>query len=162
MAVVCVLCGLWHGAAWTFLIWGVYHGIFLIVERLCGLRGVSPDKYRTVRRGATLLIVAVGWVFFRSADVYQAVGFLKTMFTLTDLPTSYELSQVLNYRNVFFLTAALPTFFLPGDFSGLKYVFEKKGPIPLVAGALMILLVLPYCAALIAGGSSSPFIYYQF
>jgi alginate O-acetyltransferase complex protein AlgI len=162
MAVVCVLCGLWHGANWTFLLWGVYHGIFLIMERLSGMRNVSPEKYRAVRRSATLLIVTVGWVLFRSEDFYQATGFLSAMFTLTDLPTSYELSRVLNYRNVFFLTAALPVFFLPGDFSGIKILIERKGPIPLFAGALMILLLLPYCAALIAGGSSSPFIYYRF
>jgi alginate O-acetyltransferase complex protein AlgI len=162
MAVVCVLCGLWHGANWTFLFWGIYHGIFLIIERISGLRDVSREKYKIARRLVTLLIVVVGWVLFRSEDIYRATGFLEAMFTVSDLPISYELSRALNYRNVLFVMAALPVFFLPADVSPIKLIIERKDPIPVVAGALMILLLLPYCAALIVGGASSPFIYYRF
>jgi alginate O-acetyltransferase complex protein AlgI len=162
MAVVCVLCGLWHGANWTFLFWGIYHGVILIIERISGLRDVSPEKYKILRRLITMLIVIVGWVLFRSANIAQTIGFLGAMFTVTDLPISYELSLALNYRNLLILMAALPAFFLPGDFSVIKILMNKKDPVPLLAGALMILLVLPYCAALIVGGASSPFIYYRF
>ena len=162
MGIVCVLCGLWHGANWTFLFWGVYHGVFLIFERVSGMRRISPQKFRTVRRSATLLIVIVGWVLFRANSFNQAIEFLSTMFTITDLPLTYELSQVLNYRNAFFLTAAMAVFFLPADFSGINLMIAKRGPIPLFVGALMILLLLPYCAALIAGEPGSPFIYYRF
>ena len=162
MAVVCVLCGLWHGANWTFLLWGIYHGAFLIIERISGLRNLSPEKYKIARRCGTLLIVMVGWVLFRSENISQALGFLTTMFTVSDLPFSYELSRALNYRNVLFLMTALPVFFLPGEVSLIKLILERKDPIPVIAGALMILLLLPYCAALIAGGASSPFIYYRF
>jgi alginate O-acetyltransferase complex protein AlgI len=162
MAVVCVLCGLWHGANWTFLLWGIYHGAFLIIERISGLRNLSPEKYKIARRCGTLLIVMVGWVLFRSENISQALGFLTTMFTVSDLPLSYELSRALNYRNVLFLMTALPVFFLPADVGLIKLILERKDPIPVVAGALMILLLLPYCAALIVGGASSPFIYYRF
>ena len=162
MAVVCVLCGIWHGANWTFLFWGIYHGVFLIIERVSGMRDLSPERYKIIRRLITLFIVMVGWVLFRSEDISQAIGFLGTMFTASDLPLSYELSRALNYRNVLFLLTALPVFFLPGDFSIIKFLINKKDPIPVFAGALMILLLLPYCAALIVGGASSPFIYYRF
>ncbi|MEE9494992.1 MAG: MBOAT family O-acyltransferase, partial [Desulfobacterales bacterium] len=162
MAVVCVLCGLWHGANWTFLFWGIYHGVFLIIERITGMRDLSQEKYNIIRRLITMLIVIVGWVLFRSQDISQAIRFLGAMFTLTDLPLSYELSRALNYRNVLFLLTALPVFFLPADFSIIKFLINKKDPIPVLAGALMILVLLPYCAALIVGGASSPFIYYRF
>ena len=162
MAIVCFLCGLWHGANWTFLLWGIYHGTFLIIERITGMREVSQEKYKILRRTTTLLIVVIGWVLFRSDNITQAFGFLGSMFTLTDLPISYELSRSLNYRNLLILAAALPVFFLPGDFSLIRTLVDKKDPVPLFAGALMILLVLPYCAALIVGGASSPFIYYRF
>jgi alginate O-acetyltransferase complex protein AlgI len=162
MAVVFILCGLWHGANWTFLLWGLYHGLFLILERLIGLRDIPGEKYRFVRRATTLLIVIVGWVFFRSEDISQAIQYLGVMFTASDLPLSYELSLALNYRNILFMMTALTVFFMPGDFSGISYLTGKKGPTMLLAGALMILLLLPYCAALIVGGSSSPFIYYRF
>jgi alginate O-acetyltransferase complex protein AlgI len=162
MAVVCVLCGLWHGANWTFLFWGIYHGTFLIIERISGLRDVSREKYNIARRFVTLLIVVIGWVLFRSEDISQAAGFLGAMFSASDLPLSYELSRALNYRNILFVMAALPVFFLPADVSPIKFIIERKDPIPVVAGALMILLLLPYCAALIVGGAGSPFIYYRF
>lgn len=162
MGIVCVLCGLWHGANWTFLIWGIYHGTWLIIERITGLRDHPREKFGILRRIITLIAVIIGWVLFRSEDISQAIGFLGTMFTLTDLPISYELSLSLNYRNLLALIAALSVFFLPGDFSLIKILTHKKDPVPLFAGALMILLVLPYCAALIVGGTSSPFIYYRF
>ena len=162
MAIVCILCGLWHGANWTFLFWGIYHGVFLVLERITGMREISQEKYKILRRILTLLIVMIGWVLFRSEDINQAVGFLGAMFTLTDLPISYELSIALNYRNLLILMTILPVFFLPGDFSLIKILINKKDPAPLFVGALMILLVLPYCAALIVGGASSPFIYFRF
>jgi alginate O-acetyltransferase complex protein AlgI len=162
VAIVCVLCGLWHGANWTFLLWGIYHGAFLVIERISGLRYLSQHRYRRVRRFVTLLIVIVGWVLFRSANISQAIEFLTAMFTFSDLPISYELSRALNYRNLLFVLAALTVFFLPADRSPIKLILERKDPIPVVAGALMILLLLPYCAALIIGGASSPFIYYRF
>ncbi|MDH3829738.1 MAG: MBOAT family protein, partial [Desulfobacterales bacterium] len=117
MAIVCILCGLWHGANWTFLVWGIYHGAFLIIERITGVREVSPEKSKILRRFITLLIVIIGWVLFRSENIAQAIGFLGAMFTLTDLPISYDLILSLNYRNLLILMAALPVFFLPGDFS---------------------------------------------
>ena len=161
-ALVCVLCGLWHGANWTFLFWGVYHGIFLIGERLTGVRYIPPDKQTVIRRLATLIIIVVGWVIFRADNLSQATGFLRAMFTLSDLPISYELIRTLNYRNVIFILAAMPIFFLPGNFFIIKLLISKNDPIPVVAGALMILLLLPYCAALVVGGASAPFIYYRF
>jgi alginate O-acetyltransferase complex protein AlgI len=136
--------------------------VFLVLERITGMREVSGEKYKISRRIITLFIIIIGWVLFRSEDIARAIGFLGAMFTLTDLPISYELSLALNYRNLLILMAALPVFFLPGDFSLIKILINKKDPVALFAGALMILLVLPYCAALIVGGASSPFIYYRF
>jgi alginate O-acetyltransferase complex protein AlgI len=159
MAVVCILCGFWHGANWTFLIWGIYHALFLILERVTGARSISPGKFEVLRRMITLFIITVGWVIFRSADLSQAMGFLERMFTFSDLTLSYELLRVLNYRNI---TMGLPVIFLSGEFSGIKLLTENENPIALIAGALMIFLLLPLCAAMIVGGTSSPFIYYEF
>ena len=162
LTIVFLLCGLWHGANWTFLLWGIYHGAFLVIERISGLRDLPQHRYRMIRRSGTLLIVVVGWVLFRSENISQAIEILTAMFTFNDLPISYELSRALNYRNILFAMAALPVFFLPADVSLVKLILERKDPIPVVAGLLLILLLLPYCAALIVGGASSPFIYYRF
>jgi alginate O-acetyltransferase complex protein AlgI len=162
LSVVFILCGLWHGANWTFVIWGIYHGTLLILERVSGIRDIPDRKYILLRRSITLFFVIIGWVIFRSANIYQAFEFLSRMFTITDLPVSYELIRVLNYRNVLFLMTALTVFFMPRDFSAIRILIDRDGPIPLFTGALMILLLLPYSAALIIGGSNSPFIYFRF
>jgi len=162
LSIVFILCGLWHGANWTFLLWGIFHGSLLMLERISGIRNLPAEKYRTVRRAATLLLVILGWVVFRSADIVQAFEFISRMFTMTNLPMSYELRLILNSRDVLFLITALTVFFMPRDFSGLRYLMDRKGPVPIFTGALMILLLLPYCAALIIGGANTPFIYFRF
>jgi alginate O-acetyltransferase complex protein AlgI len=72
------LCGLWHGASWAFVCWGLYHGGFLVLERMKfgRLLEASPAP---VRHGYTLLIVMVGWVFFRAETFTYAASFLKAM-----------------------------------------------------------------------------------
>ena len=162
LSLVFILCGLWHGANWTFVFWGIFHGALLMLERVSGIRNLPAEKYQIVRRAATLLLVILGWVVFRSASIFQAFEFISRMFTLTNLPVSYELSLVMNFRNVLFLMTALTVFFMPRDFSGLRHLTDRKDPLPLFTGVVMILLVLPYCAALIIGGANTPFIYFRF
>ena len=69
--IVFVLCGLWHGAAWTFLLWGLWHGVFLIAERL-GQKAGFPKVPRVVGVTYTLLFVALGWVLFRADSAAHA------------------------------------------------------------------------------------------
>jgi hypothetical protein len=68
----------------------------------------------------------------------------------------------LNYRNVLFMLAGLTVFFMPREFSPIRILIGRSDPLALAAGAVMILLLFPYCVALIAGGANSPFIYYRF
>ena len=78
LLVVFVLCGLWHGAAWTFLVWGLYHGAFLVAERLCaGLRW--PRVLSPLRHGYVVLAVLAGWVVFRADTLGHAWRMLCTM-----------------------------------------------------------------------------------
>jgi len=162
LSIVCTLCGLWHGASWTFVLWGVYHGVFLVIERLGGLGGRSGGKFVILRRGVTLLIVIIGWVLFRSETLTDAVEYLRTMATLTDLPVTYELKSVLNYRNLFFMAMALPVFFLPGDFSLLQRFTRTNDRVLQFLGMVFLLILLPYCVGLMLGDVESSFIYYRF
>ncbi|NNF99639.1 MAG: MBOAT family protein [Desulfobacteraceae bacterium] len=162
MGVVCLLCGLWHGAQWTFVIWGIYHGLFLIAERITGFREMTPDKLPLVRRGATLLVILLGWVLFRCDDMSRALDFYLAMFTITKLPVDYDLSLVLNHRDIFFTMVGAGVFFLPRDFSVFDLFFDTTPRRRLLWSALLILVVLPYCMALIVGTPMNPFIYYRF
>jgi alginate O-acetyltransferase complex protein AlgI len=81
LVVVFFLCGLWHGASWNFVIWGLFHGTFLVLERL-GLASFIRKLTPPLQHTYVLLVVMVGWVFFRADTLPQALAFLKTMFAL--------------------------------------------------------------------------------
>jgi alginate O-acetyltransferase complex protein AlgI len=83
LLIVFALCGLWHGANWTFLAWGLIHGGFLVAERV-GFGAVLERLPAPVRHAYTLVAVMVGWVFFRATSVDQAVGVLAAMAGLTN------------------------------------------------------------------------------
>lgn len=77
-----LLCGFWHGANWTFIIWGLYHGFFLVVERMT--RGSSwLTLWRPFRHIAALAVIIIGWVIFRAETIHHAFVFLKAMFGVT-------------------------------------------------------------------------------
>ena len=162
MAVVFVLCGLWHGANWTFLAWGLYHGMFLMIERLTGLRQLPAHRWLVTRRTATLVIVTVGWVLFRAADFEQAMRFLSAMFTWRDLPLAYDLSLRLNAWDLAILFSAAMVFLLPADFSGYRVIGESRRPRSRAAALLLIFIVFPVCGLLIVSSPAAPFIYFRF
>lgn len=78
LLVVFFLCGLWHGASWTFVVWGLFHGLFLIVERL-GLARFLAARHRVVQHAYFLIVTLAGWVLFRCETLSQAVGMLAAM-----------------------------------------------------------------------------------
>ncbi len=77
LLIVFFLCGLWHGASWTFAVWGLYHGAFLIIERVGVVQWVT--RVAGVRHVYVLAVVLVGWVFFRADSMTLSVSFLKAM-----------------------------------------------------------------------------------
>jgi len=90
LVLVFFLCGLWHGASWTFVVWGLFHGLFLVIERV-GLAARLQTLPRAVRHGYLLLVVMVGWVFFRADTFASALVMLRAMAGLGGhLPTPYS------------------------------------------------------------------------
>jgi len=81
LIVVFLLCGLWHGANWTFIIWGIYHGAFLVFERLLGRKTFYSLLPKPIQICITFLFITVGWVFFRAATITDAWRLLTVMFT---------------------------------------------------------------------------------
>ncbi len=98
--------GLWHGASWNFIVWGLYHGLFLLIERATGpTTGVGRWLNRIPAVAGhvyTLLVVLVGWVFFRAADLGQAIAYLQKMVGLapTQAAPAYTLAFFLNTETV--------------------------------------------------------------
>lgn len=85
--------GVWHGAAWTFILWGVLHGLIQILEKMLGFaryEGTSP-AIRIFRMVCTFLIVDFAWILFRSPDLQTAGGFLYRMFSSVGVPSVSEM-----------------------------------------------------------------------
>jgi alginate O-acetyltransferase complex protein AlgI len=78
-----LLGGLWHGANWTFVIWGAMHGVFLIINH--AWRGVGIAMPAWIARSMTFLCVALAWVFFRAADAGTALSMIASLVHVTDL-----------------------------------------------------------------------------
>ena len=78
LVAVFFLCGLWHGASWTFVVWGLFHGLFLVVERAGAARAMQTIA-RPLRHVYLLLVVMIGWVFFRAEGLTYAFGMLRAM-----------------------------------------------------------------------------------
>jgi len=86
---VFVLCGLWHGASWTFVAWGLFHGAFLIIERL-GLADLLARAWRPVRHAYALMVVMLGWVLFRASTFSHALAVFYAMLDPTRAPVAGE------------------------------------------------------------------------
>jgi alginate O-acetyltransferase complex protein AlgI len=80
--IVFLLCGAWHGASWNFIIWGMWHGLFLSIERIGVVERTLNRTPAVLRNIYVLVVVLVGWVFFRSLTLDQALDMLTRMFGL--------------------------------------------------------------------------------
>jgi alginate O-acetyltransferase complex protein AlgI len=159
--IVFLLTGFWHGANWTFLIWGLYHGSWLAAERALGIARADPNRLVVLRRALTLLIVVVGWVFFRSSDLGRAGRYLATMAVPQLSSHSEVLDGVLSTRITLLLALAALVALLPRSFV-MGRLLERASPPARVARLAYAGVAAPYAAVLVAAGTFSPFLYFQF
>ena len=154
--------GLWHGASWTFVIWGLYHGSIMLIERVRNWRFLDQAPLPAFNRALTLLLVAVGWVMFRSTDVHTAIDFYKAMINpFAGGPTDL-VSLGLGRRNLLALLLGCSVFFFPRNLVvGRSLELSSARWVDPVRLAVLC-VVLPYAAMLVIGGTFSPFLYFQF
>ncbi len=162
MFVVWALTGLWHGAAWTFIVWGLYYFVLLFMEKYI-LKNVLTKIPVFIRYVVTFLLINIGWVLFRSNNLTAAVTYIKTLFSFSwDNNSVNDLCRYLiNYKTFWIvgfiaMTPALKKLYIYCKtktnnhilFQGLEYVFIF---------ALLLLDILYIIAS-----SYNAFIYFQF
>ncbi|BBO66467.1 alginate O-acetyltransferase [Desulfosarcina alkanivorans] len=162
LTVVFLLCGFWHGANWTFVIWGAYHGLFLVIERIMGLRRIPENRLRGLRRLATLLVVVCGWVIFRCDDPGQAARFFTAMFTLTARDMPAAVAGLMDLKNTLLMLFAATTLILPSSGQDDGPLLDTRPFVAATVGIVLFMVLLPWCMAIMASGSQNPFIYYRF
>jgi alginate O-acetyltransferase complex protein AlgI len=167
LVLVFLLCGLWHGASSSFVFWGLFHGAFLVLER-SGLSRWLERRSGFVRHAYLLLVVMVGWVFFRAADLEAAVSYLGAMFGM-GAPLALEpLGLHVNPRIALALMAgalgSMPWVSALSAWSTRRAVAGKSRVwIALEAGGFLALaLVFFLCSLELAGKAYNPFIYFRF
>jgi alginate O-acetyltransferase complex protein AlgI len=160
LVIVFALCGLWHGAGVNFLIWGIYHGFLLVVERVADRRfGLRPTGIPGTI--VTLILVMIGWVFFRIEHLHAALGYLQAMFGFglverNFFPVSYFLApDVIFYLVVGFIFALAP-------FEKIGNVFNGRGAGLLTLRFSSAFAVFVISALQLAANSFNPFIYFRF
>lgn len=154
--VVWMLTGLWHGAAWNFVLWGLMFAVLLLVEKWVPALQKLPTL---LRRGYVLLAVVVSFVLFNAAGIAEAGADLRGMFGFAGLPlVNAETLYYLRSYGVLFLLGLIGATPLVRDTAGR--VQEKKWAAALEPAVLLLLLAL--CTAYLVDGSFSPFLYFRF
>jgi alginate O-acetyltransferase complex protein AlgI len=161
LMVVFFLTGAWHGAAWTFVLWGLYNGALLVGERLTGISVLPDDRLAIVRRAGMLLLVVLGWVLFRSNGIAQARDFYGAMASVHLGALSPAVDAAATPRAQLALAVGIASFALPRDFVVGKVLQAGWSGTPLFA-RLAVIAVLPVAAISVAAGSFSPFLYFRF
>lgn len=164
LSVVFLLTGLWHGANWTFVLWGVYHGFFQIAERL-GLKKILK-KAGVISNFYCLIVVVFGWVLFRADSVSHALAFAGHMAA----PWKYGLENAFDIRPLFLVTYKDALIFILAVLgAGPLQAITKKMTPRMHEKWKMSLLEIPvlfvmliYSIALLASGTYNPFIYFRF
>ncbi|WP_277372767.1 MBOAT family protein [Pseudomonas sp. AA-38] len=174
-----LLGGFWHGANWTFLIWGAWHGTWLAIERALGVKA-APTVFNPLKWAFTLLLVMLGWVIFRAENLEVAGRMYAALFAFGDWHLSeLTLAQISSLQMatlalawvVIAVNGALqflkqhqtqtgngaPVQWLPSGAGVMSRVHHRT---LLLQGALLLL----FCASLLklSAQSYSPFLYFQF
>ena len=156
---VWLLTGLWHGAAWNFIIWGMYYGLLLLFEKLFFDRILK--KLPTIINWLyTFIIVMIGWMIFRSNSLNELLLFIKTMFVYKQTDWLTILADNLSTFNA--LIFVLPAFIL--SFPILKKVKEKYSDkiVYVILTNILLLMLFIMCIVYLTSSSYNPFIYFRF
>lgn len=164
--IVFLCTGFWHGASYNFIIWGLFHGLFIILERMGIIDTLFSNKLS--KHVYTLLIVIIAWIFFRADTIDQSFAFIKAMFGFASLKAN--IIPVLSYLNLeMLLVAAIAICMMFGlhlkIYNAMQSVsFMKKfGEQPLaVVRSLSIFCLLLLSVIYIGASTYNSFIYFRF
>ena len=159
LMIVFILTGFWHGANWTFIFWGLFHGCFLILER--GKFGSLLNKLPGIaKRCYTLVVVLIGWVFFRCDSFGEAVNYIRAMF-------AFDFSGMQRLTVTECLTPLFWTLFVLSLFGSLPIIPKlkqaaEKNPTAACFAEMGLLGLFAYAVCYMVGADFNPFIYFRF
>ncbi len=171
IAVVFLLTGIWHGAAWQFILWGVMHGIFRLIERYCTERGWTIgalDKIPAWIRSAlahayTLFVVNIGWVLFRAPNLSQGFRYISIMFGRSQAQTpGYSVWWYLDRWTLCMLVMGILFSSIIPTKIGEALSVRLSARTFMVIKYIALIVLLFFTMLRIVSGTYNPFIYFQF
>lgn len=171
MLIVWALTGLWHGAAFNFILWGLYFFVFLVLEKMFLLKlfdSKSNIIMKVVRRVYTLLVVFFGWILFRFDDMAMSKTLLRTMFGLNGNSfSSFETNTVVLNYIVFIVICIIASTPLVKMLAGKLRKLGSSGDIRFMYIYNALNVIIPVILLFIStialiGNSYNPFIYFRF
>lgn len=158
LMITMVLGGLWHGAAFTYIAWGAYHGLLLILHRLMPKRATVSTRIlpRILKTLAFFHLACIGWIFFRASSVKQALGMLQSLITGLDEPPRPHISAQMSWIAVIIVVGALSEA-LRGDANAEKTFFSRPVWVKAAAYTTMFYLITIWGV-----NHATNFIYFQF
>lgn len=158
---VWMLTGLWHGASWNFVLWGLYYGVLLIIEKYLKKFKFDIENLRGINHLVIMLIVIYGWAIFYFTDMSQLALFTKKLVGLSGSLTLSlsELSNITNYLNLIpiMIIAMTP---IPAKIG--RALFKPETAVGDMVRIVWTIVLIGGCFILILGQSYSPFLYFKF
>jgi len=160
---VFLLCGLWHGASWTFVIWGIHHGTFLVVERT-RLGAALKAAPRVVGHAYVLLVVLSGWVWFRANGLEEALTLFGSLVGLNGTgPLSVALAPQLAPLTIAVMIAGWPLAMFGLPQPGARQLPAKlRTALYATSDTLVVGLLFVLCVLSVGAATYSPFLYFRF
>ena len=160
LSIVFLLTGIWHGANWTFFVWGIYNGFFIIIEKLLNIKDYKPTNLlpKFFQHLYCILTFVFGWVIFRSNSLHYAVKYIGNMIgVIKPDNVVYNMGYYIDvYEIIIFIIAILcstPVF---------KNILEYKNPLIKLTVNVYLLLIFVLSVSAIAASTYNPFIYFRF
>jgi len=161
LLIVWLLTGLWHGASWNFVVWGLFFGMLLIIEKLWLLKYIQNAK--GINHIYVILAVVISFVIFSTESISAAIDYIKTMFGLGGL-------SAVSQESIYYVASYGFTLFvaLIGATPFVKYIAKKvmdgadKYKLDSVLESVVLAVILMLCTAHIVDGSFNPFLYFRF
>lgn len=160
--VVWMLTGLWHGASWNFIIWGIYFGVILIIEKYC-LNKVLEKLPRVIRNIYAMFIVMISFIIFSSDDISSALVTIKGLFSFSSLKLSNDfiIYYIRSYGVILIGGLVLCTPLIKNVINKLR---ENKilNYIINIFEVIILVLVLVVITSMLIDSSYNPFLYFRF
>ena len=153
--------GLWHGASMNFVVWGLWNGLFLIIERLLRNSNCKIKLPTIIKRSYTLLVIIVGWVFFRAVDLTYAFDYIKIMFGLAK-------PEHIGFTMEYFVDAKIILVFVFAIICSIpigKYIKEKiinRYKVLEILENISLVILLFLCTLALMTQTINSFIYFRF